>query len=266
MHSRRQEAVVDLALRHSREMTSLMEGGPGAAREAFKELYLLKLEWIENDDLRMEWEATGEKSDLPIFSEMALYSLLGKENARTVLAYTHSLGEALGFSRMEMHRGFKEPDGSDDYPDRDALDALEAMLRGDAAYMLDGPEEKLPKMMRALELVRLVVGVGEFGDGVEYLRLYPKDLRIGDRIVENGKFIEVLGFFNEKRRPCKTPVADKVKDDDQEYRRKVNGKWVRVKEPYWGAHVKTREDDKHGWAVRSQDKLLVQRKVEVADG
>ncbi len=263
MHSRRNEAVVDLALRHSREMTSMMEGGIGAAREKFKELYQLKLEWIENDELRKEWEEDiGEESDLPVFSEVALYSLLGKENARTVLAYLKDLGEALGFSRMEMQRRFKKPEGGDDLPCRDDLDALEAMLRGEAAYMIGNPDEKLPRMMRALELVRTVVGANGFTDGVEYLRLYPKDLRIGDRIVERGKFVDVLGFFNEKRRPRKTPVADKVKDDDREVRRKIDGKWVRIKEPYWGAHVKIRESDTHGWAVRSQDKLLVQRKVE----
>ena len=247
-------------------MTSMMEGGIGAAREKFKELYLLELEWIENDELRKEWEATGEKGDLPFFSEMALYSLLGKENARTVLAYLKNLGEALGFSRMEMQRRFKGPKKSDDLPCQDDLDALEAMLRGEAAYMIGDPDVKLPRMMRALELVRTVVGADGFGEEVEYLRLYPGELRIGDKIVERGKLLPVLGFFNEKGRPRKNPVADKPGEHDREVRCRVDGKMVYAKQPYYGAHVKIRENDKHGWAVRSGDEMVVQRPKETADG
>lgn len=259
MNDRRRQAVADLAVRHSREMASLMEGGTGAAREAFKELYEWCPEYIEHEEAAKEWEeCNGKRGELPFFSELMTYAVLGKDQARTLRAHLHSLGEALGFTRLEMERGFKEPE-TEDLPSQDDLDALEAMLRGNAGYMIDGPEDSLPRMMRALEMVRAVVGADAWGDGVEYVRVHPDGLRVGDKIVHRGRLIPVLGFFDEDKNLSDVPVADKLKDDDCEYYDRSLRK--RVKRPYWGAHIKTREDDTYGWAVRSQDEMVVQRKV-----
>lgn len=40
--------------------------------------------------------------DAPFFTEAYLYTLLGKEDARTVLAYVRGLGVALGYSREDL--------------------------------------------------------------------------------------------------------------------------------------------------------------------
>lgn len=41
-------------------------------------------------------DLTLEGDDVPFFTEVKLYDLLGKENARTVLSRLHALGRALG--------------------------------------------------------------------------------------------------------------------------------------------------------------------------
>jgi len=246
-------------------MSDLMEGGLGAAREKFKDLFLFELEWIENAELEDEWKRRGGKrDDLPFFSECALYSLLGKDNARTVLVKLRALGEALGFSQIEMHGDFKAVDGDrrgpKDYPDQDDLDGLEVILRDDAAWLFHSDaEEKLVPIMRAFGLMREMVGAHPFGDGVEYVRCRPWELKIGDRIAQHGRWVDVLGFFDEDGNPSETPVPDKVKDGDPEVRDRKTGEYI--KRAYWGAHVKTREGNTHGWPVRSQDEYIVQRQV-----
>jgi hypothetical protein len=235
-------------------MSDLLDGGMGAAREKFKKLATMQLEWIENEELAKEWkERGGKQDDLPFFSEMALYSLLGKDNARTVLALLHQLGESLGFSRVEQDREFKKPKrAAKDLPDQDDIDGLECILRDEAIFLLGSePGKKILPFMRALSLMREIVGAREFRDGVEYLQLHPKDIRIGDRIANHGRWIEVLGFFTKKGKPSDKPVPDRLTKDDKERGRT---------EPYWGAHVKTRESDTHGWPIRTQDRYIVQRK------
>lgn len=245
-------------------MSDLLDGGMGAAREKFKELATFRLEYIENAELDEEWkEICGKKpEDLHFFSEVCLYSLLGKDIARSMLARMHALGEALGFSRMEQHRDFKtsERDGKD-LPNQDDLDALECVLRDEAIFLLGSePEKKILPFMRALGLMREIIGAKDFTDGVTYHQLHPKDLRVGDRIADHGRWIEVLGFFDKDKNLCDTPVPDKVKENDREVYNRKTEKYE--KQPYWGAHIKTCEDDVYGWPVRSQDKYVVQRKKE----
>jgi hypothetical protein len=245
-------------------MGDLLDGGLGAAREKFKTLFTHRLEWIHNEDLDKEWKEITKKSpeDLPFFSEVALYSLLGKDNARTVLGLLRSLGEALGFTSMEMERSFRvdEEKTGKDLPDQDDLDAFEVLLRNEASFLFDGDSDRILPLMRGLGLMRQIVGAKELRDGVEYVRCYPEDLRVGDRIVRRGQMMEILGFLDKDGNGSDVPVPDPVKDDDREvYDRKLK---KRVKKPYWGAHVKLHEDDDHGWAVRSQDEYVVQRKVD----
>lgn len=248
-------------------MSDLMDSGLGAAREKFKELSTFRLEYIENDELRAEWEdICGKKpEDLHFFSEVCLYSLLGKDIARSVLGRMRALGEALGFSDLEQHRDFETSErDKKDLPDQDDLDALECLLRDEAIYLMGSdPEKKILPFMRALGLMREILGAKGFTDGVTYLKLRPEDIRIGDRIADHGRWIEVLGFFDHEKNFSEVPVADPLKEDDHEFWDPKLRK--RVKKPYWGAHVKTREDDDYGWALRSQDEYVVQRKKDPND-
>jgi hypothetical protein len=72
-------------------------------RTAFKKLLRLKLEGIPPGFTRREGYSKGDEL-APFFSEAMLYPLLGKEDARTVLAYIHNLMKVGGIDPYELER------------------------------------------------------------------------------------------------------------------------------------------------------------------
>lgn len=74
--------------------------GKGPARVAFLRLLAFKYErWPEG--LKVPYAEKGDE-EAPFFSEAYLYNLLGKEEARTLLALVRRVGEALGLSWKEL--------------------------------------------------------------------------------------------------------------------------------------------------------------------
>jgi hypothetical protein len=68
-----------------------------AAHKALKSLYDLKLDGPPPRGFKSsEYYSNGDE-DTPFFSEPYLYSLLGKDQARTVLSYVRSVAKAVGF-------------------------------------------------------------------------------------------------------------------------------------------------------------------------
>lgn len=51
---------------------------------------------------RSEWGYTSKDNEAPLFSEAWLYLVLGKEDARTVLALMRPVWEAAGINRWEQ--------------------------------------------------------------------------------------------------------------------------------------------------------------------
>lgn len=196
MHDRRKEAIMEVALRHAREMDDLMEGGLGAAREKFKALFRWCPDHIEDEEVRAEWEGReGKRGELPFFSEVFLYTILGKDEARSCLGRLRELGEALGFSSLELHGDLEaKPSKAEDLPTQDDLDALEVVMRDEASFLFQNPAEKIVQIQRAVRLMRDVLGHEPWREGVEYLRLKPGEVAIGDRIAQRGEWVEVHGY------------------------------------------------------------------------
>lgn len=68
-----------------------------AVHKALKNLYDLKLDGPPPRGFKSsEYYSTGDENT-PFFSEAYLYSLLGKDQARTVLSYVRSVAKAVGF-------------------------------------------------------------------------------------------------------------------------------------------------------------------------
>lgn len=166
MRDSRKHMVAELAVRHSREMSELMESSLPSARSRYMEVMCFRLDRIDNEELKAEWaEATdGGDEDLPFFSEMCLYSLLGKDQARDVLGMMKSLGEKLGFDRMEIERRFRETKVDKTVKVTDAdLDALESVVREDGDWTLRG-RNKISRVQRAIAAVRKQLADEDEGD------------------------------------------------------------------------------------------------------
>lgn len=82
------------------------------AQDAFKGLFNFRLGDLKahaelsnglEPSTDQPWGYDPEDEKAPFFSEAFLYNLLGKEDARTVLAYTRRIGEALGLDSEEFY-------------------------------------------------------------------------------------------------------------------------------------------------------------------
>lgn len=74
------------------------KSGKAAVREAFIELLNLDIMYTpENEHYDFEVE-----NDVPFFTETYLYALVGKQDARTILAYLRNLIEACDFDRYKL--------------------------------------------------------------------------------------------------------------------------------------------------------------------
>lgn len=77
-------------------------------RSAVKQLFRFKLEAFPfTDEMLKDWGEEGKENhrelqDCPFFSERVLYTLLGKMDARTVLAYVNAVAKAAGLRSWEI--------------------------------------------------------------------------------------------------------------------------------------------------------------------
>lgn len=78
--------------------------GPARVEEAYKRLVGWKPGWFPLDHLTDDDTNLDELTKCPFFSESYLYELMGKEDARTVLALIATLAEAAGIPRLDQHR------------------------------------------------------------------------------------------------------------------------------------------------------------------
>lgn len=266
MNEQKSRDVADLALEHLREMQELVGDSNAEAKQAFLELYA----WIPETALQAvldAYHANGAKEGNvpPFFSEVTTYEILGKEEGRTLRALMHNLGEALGFTRMELHQAMRESDDEDEsrkmlHKDdpftADDFDALELMIRREGVHFYDRGGDARVQVQRALRAVRAAreVYAAPHDPGWEYMRVTPKDLRIGDEIVRRGAWNRVLGFFHdedEKRWTeegltfSETPVGS----EERNYRG----------EPTWYL-VKTSWSPRMGERLRGHEELAIRRR------
>jgi len=75
---------------------------PATPKEAIQELLSFKLEFPQLDKSSDFYEEGDENA--PFFSESYLYNLVGKEDARTILARIRVLCETLGMNSYEIAR------------------------------------------------------------------------------------------------------------------------------------------------------------------
>ena len=77
-----------------------------AAREAIKHLYTVRLETVSlKAHAEVAWGLEAydpEDEKAPFFTEAYLYNLLGKGDARTVLATVRQVGRALGMEERDL--------------------------------------------------------------------------------------------------------------------------------------------------------------------
>lgn len=126
MNTRQKKALLELVARQARELTDIMGAGLGPARERFKKLAL----WCPEH----------------------LYNALGKDDAQTCLGLLRELGEALGFSREDIHDGFKSDATRSEHLTQDDLDAFEVMLQ-DRSYQFGSDGANLTRFKRTLRLL-----------------------------------------------------------------------------------------------------------------
>ena len=265
MRDDRARLVADLAIRHASEMSALLESGDGAARQAYKKLATWVPEYLPEEVMTSYKENGAKKGEVPpFFSEVTLYELLGKEEARTLLAMMSKLGRALGFdSRRDLiEEAESESKGVDPSAPmtHDDLDALEGFMREDASYRFyrsgDDAANIIIRIMKVMPLLRSLVG--EPQPDIEWKRIYPKDLRVGDRIIQNGRIITVFGFLDERHKPCDGPTP--WGDELASYERPTDARKTPCLE--YACNVKTHAEDQWGWRLKSNEELVIQRALE----
>lgn len=275
MRDDRQRMVVELALKHADEMKAILDTGDGRAREEFRTL----MTWIPEyayEEVMKSYEQNGAPKGKvpPFFSEVTLYEMLGKDQARSLLGMMRSLGEALGFDRSRdlIEESESESGGADRSSPltQGDVDALEGFMREDASYRLrgGGDAEKIIRITKTLPALRAMVGADP---DICWKQLYAKDLQIGDRIFKDGAFLEVHGFldrenlekeFSEDTRVDKLiPYGEPLKDYEIPYKFRNNkaepfdGKWLK-----WAGNIMISPNDEFGWRLTSAELLLIQRR------
>ena len=263
MREDRARMVANLTTRHAAEMAALLEGGDGAAKREFKELATWVPECLPEEVMKAYEENGAKKGEVPpFFCEVTLYEMLGKGIARTLLGKIRSLGVALGFdsSRDLIDESEKESKGGVDQSapmTHDDLDALEGLMRHDASYEFhmqgDEAANTIIRITRVLPILRTLVGAPN--PHQDWLRIYPKHLKVGDRIIRNGRIITVHGFLDEDHKPCDGPKPwgeflpnhKRPKDARKEPCKKHE------------ARVMTYPNDEYGWRLESNEELIIQR-------
>ena len=261
--------VADLAAKQAAEMSALLESGDGSARAAYKDLATWTPEYLPDAVMEAYHQNGAKKGEVPpFFCEVTLYELLGKDQARTLLALIRNLGTALGFdSRRDLieeseQESSKGVDRSTPVT-HDDLDALEGFMREDASYRFhmtgDKAANTIIRIMKVLPLLRALVG--EPQPNIEWKRIYPKHLKLGDRIIQNGRAVTVFGFLDKDRKPCDgpNPWGKELKS----YERPSDARKESCKE--FACSVMTHADDEWGWRLKSNEELVIQRKPEDED-
>jgi len=261
--SRKEEQIAALSLEQVREMQELLGDSSVEAKKAFLELYA----WIPEcapQEVLDSYRANGAKEGKvpPFFSEVFSYEVLGKDQARTLRALIHNLGEALGLTRQEMDKEMSYTVGDEERPrvtketplGPDDFDALEMMMRENAVHFWTGRERvELQRALRALNATREVYAAPR-EEGWEFMQVHPKDLKVGDEIVRRGSWVQVIGFLHddgkrwseEGSKRSETPVGSKKKN----YRGEP--------EDYL---VLTNWSPKGGEHLQSRHKLTIRRRV-----
>jgi len=266
MNEQKTRDVAALALEHLREMQELVGDSKAEAKKAFLELYRWIPEWMENQAVLDAYEANGaEEGEIPpFFSEVCTYELLGKEQARTLRALMHSLGEALGLTYEDMHRavGNDEDDErrrrkikKEDPFDSDDFDALEVMIREEGIHFYHGSDQRVQvqRALRAIQAARSVYSAPHDPEW-EYLRVGPSELRIGDEIVRRGSWVQVLGFFHDeedKRWTEEGPTFSEVP---------VGSKELNYRDKPRSYLVKTNWSPRSGEDLRSDEEVVIRRR------
>lgn len=266
MSEQKTRDVAALALEHLREMQELVGDSNAEAKKAFLKLYAWVPEWLENQAVMDAYEANGaKKGDVPpFFSEVCTYELLGKEQARTLRAYMHNLGEALGLTYEDMRRAMDDSDEDEqrrrkikkeDPFDSDDFDALEVMIREEGIHFYHGPDSRvqIQRALRAIQAARSVYAAPHDPEW-QYMRIDPSELRIGDEIVRRGNWVQVLGFFHDeedKRWTDEGPTFSEVPVGSKEldYRNKPRSYLV-----------KTNWSPRSGEDLRSNEKVVIRRR------
>lgn len=258
--------VADLAAKQAAEMNALLQSSDGSARRQYKELATWVPEYLPDEVMKSYEQNGADKGEIPpFFCEVTLYEILGKDQARTLLGMIRSLGESLGFDRRRDLIDESEKE-SRDGPDRSAplnhddLDALEGFMREDASYRFhmtgDQASNTIIRIMKVLPVLRTMVGESE--PPKEWKRIYPKHLKVGDRIIESGSIVTVFGFLDEDHKPCDGPKP--WGELLRSYERPKDAR----KEPCkkFACNVMKHADDKYGWQLQSNQELVVQRDPE----
>lgn len=89
-------------LRSLKERLGLSNDTDGALRQALTKLAMVKLDMPEHFTENYGYEPGDE--DSPFMTEAFLYVLLGKEDARTVLALFHHVCDAAGYDMRDLMR------------------------------------------------------------------------------------------------------------------------------------------------------------------
>ena len=107
MDTETKRKIVDATLKHVAKIGALTGSGLEKAREEFKDVWTWSPDSIDAlpEEVMAEHKESGAKpgSVPPLFCESTLYELLGKYDARNLLAFMESLGRSLGFSEMDLH-------------------------------------------------------------------------------------------------------------------------------------------------------------------
>jgi len=263
MREDRARMVAELASVHAAEMAALLGNGEGSARARFRELYTWSPDFLPEEIVK-EFEEAGGEGVPPFFSEMTLYALLGKEEARNLLAMMRCLGEALGIDNVrDLH---VEAERDSEGVDRRAplthedIDALEGFMREDASYRFsfpgDGAANKIIRISKTITALRSIV---EGDSDYEWLHLIPDEVQVGDRIFSRGRFITVHGFLDKDKKVVDRPIPFGDPLASYEVPRKTR---KRDRSAVILAHagvIKTSEYDDWGWCLDNKQTLQVLR-------
>lgn len=111
MRTEQRRKMAELAQGFVVDASEIMGVGIEKARAEFKDLLTFVPDTATKEVLKSYEENGAKKGEIPpLFCEVTLYELLGKCDARSVLAMIHSLGETLGFSRLQMERMMDDED------------------------------------------------------------------------------------------------------------------------------------------------------------
>ncbi len=136
---------------------------PEDMKATFKKLLRLKLESAPLRGFKSgDYYSKGDE-DAPFFSESYLYSLVGKDDARTVLGYLHHLAKMAGLDLYEVQREVSAEIAAEEKAEaerkervakrRAAVDAIAAKhgWKRDHKMMLGFPDEQWQKIKAELK-------------------------------------------------------------------------------------------------------------------